>query len=271
MIAALETIEFEAQADLYAAAPEDVRAAHAIAVRGVGGALCATSLGLEPAAIFRRVLGLGVERPATEAELDEVIACMGALGPRFVVPVAPGYRPDSLPAWLEKRGFTKGYAWMKFSRPCEPLPKASTDLDIRVVGADLGSLFGKVVHEGFGLPPVVGQWVARLPGREHWACTMAFDGATPVGAGAVFVKGEFAWLGFGATLSSHRKRGAQNALLAHRIEEAAARGARVAVTETGERQADKPSNSYRNILRAGFEEKYLRQNYLSPPIGARQQ
>lgn len=39
----------------------------------------------------------------------------------------------------------------------------------------------------------------------------------------------------------------------------------VAVTETGERLPDKPSNSYRNILRAGFEETYLRQNCISPP------
>jgi hypothetical protein len=44
----------------------------------------------------------------------------------------------------------------------------------------------------------------------------------------------------------------------------AARGARTAVTETGERLPDKPSNSYRNILRAGFHERYLRHNYLSP-------
>ena len=44
----------------------------------------------------------------------------------------------------------------------------------------------------------------------------------------------------------------------------ASRGARTAVTETGERQPDKPSNSYRNILRAGFHERYLRHNYLSP-------
>jgi hypothetical protein len=54
-------------------------------------------------------------------------------------------------------------------------------------------------------------------------------------------------------------------MLARRLTEAAARGARVAVTETGERVPDKPSHSYRNILRAGFEEMYLRQNYLSPP------
>lgn len=48
------------------------------------------------------------------------------------------------------------------------------------------------------------------------------------------------------------------------LAEAAARGARTAVTETGERLPDKPSMSYRNILRARFHERYLRQNYLSP-------
>ena len=48
------------------------------------------------------------------------------------------------------------------------------------------------------------------------------------------------------------------------MREAAARGAQIACTETGERLPDKPSNSYRNILRAGFSEAYVRQNYLSP-------
>jgi GNAT superfamily N-acetyltransferase len=84
----------------------------------------------------------------------------------------------------------------------------------------------------------------------------------------VYVSGEYAWLGFGATLPAYRRHGAQNALLARRLAEAAARGARTAVTETGERVPDKPSSSYRNILRAGFHERYLRHNYLSPPATA---
>jgi hypothetical protein len=39
----------------------------------------------------------------------------------------------------------------------------------------------------------------------------------------------------------------------------------VAVTETGALFDGKPSNSYRNILRAGFELDYERPNYLSSP------
>jgi hypothetical protein len=76
------------------------------------------------------------------------------------------------------------------------------------------------------------------------------------------VSGGHAWLD-SARRSRLTGHGAQGALLALRLREAAARGARIAVTETGERLPDRPSASYRNILRAGFEEMYLRQNYMS--------
>jgi GNAT superfamily N-acetyltransferase len=67
-----------------------------------------------------------------------------------------------------------------------------------------------------------------------------------------------------ATLPEARGRGSQTALLAHRIAAAAEQGCSLVVTETGERVADRPSASYRNILRAGFEERYLRANYRAP-------
>ena len=157
---------------------------------------------------------------------------------------------------------------MKFSRGCDDLPASQTELDIRVVDAMHGRAFGRVVGEAFGLPETVRPWIAALAGRPGWIIVLAFDGDEPVAAGATYIRGEYAWLGFGGTLAAHRRRGAQNALLARRLQEAAARGARVAVTETGERRPDLPDKSYRNILRAGFKECYLRQNYLSPDPGA---
>jgi len=44
-----------------------------------------------------------------------------------------------------------------------------------------------------------------------------------------------------------------------------AAGCEVVLTETGEALRDKPSSSYRNIVRAGFDEEYVRPNYLSSP------
>jgi GNAT superfamily N-acetyltransferase len=154
---------------------------------------------------------------------------------------------------------------MKFQRPlAAAVSVPACDLDVRVVAAESAAAFGQVVCEGFGLQAQVAPWVAQLPGRAGWTCVMALDGALPVAAGAAFVKGRHAWLGFGTTLASHRRHGAQSALLARRLQEAAAQGAQVAVTETGQRLPDKPDNSYRNILKAGFVEAYLRPNYLSP-------
>jgi len=260
----LESIEYEAATDFFRAAPQGVRERYSIDSLDIGGANCLHSRDLEPAMVFRRAVGLGVETTASEASLDRVVRHMAGRGDRFAVPVAPGARPAQLPAWLEARGFTRGYAWMKFSRSCVDLPETSTDLDIRVIGEDMATEFARVIAGSFGLPDATRPWMAALCGRPGWVCTLARDGEIPVAAGAAYVRGRHAWLGFGGTLSAHRKLGAQTALLAVRLREVAARGAQVAVTETGERMADAPNHSYRNILRAGFVERYLRQNYLSP-------
>jgi len=264
---ALEGVEFDATADLYRAAPDGARAAHAIELTEVGPATCMTARAIEPAGVFRRAVRLGVGGAASETELDVALAHMSAhsQGHRYVVPVAPQSQPSELGSWLKKRGFVRGYAWMKFSRSCESPPKAECDLEFRIVGSDDAEAFGRVVASGFGLPASAAPWIGALAGRRNWVCVTAFDAGEPVAAGAAYVSDGYAWLGLGATLASHRRRGAQNAILARRLREAAERGARVAVTETGEQAPDKPSTSYRNILRAGFEERYLRLNYLSPP------
>jgi hypothetical protein len=56
--------------------------------------------------------------------------------------------------------------------------------------------------------------------------------------------------------------------MAARIGAARAAGAAVIVTETGETVEGRPANSYRNILRAGFEPAYVRPNYVSAPADA---
>lgn len=81
----------------------------------------------------------------------------------------------------------------------------------------------------------------------------------------MFVGSRVGWLGIAATLPEYRRRGAQSALLAARIRAAGGSGCELVVTETGALVDGKPSNSYRNILRAGFELDYVRANYLSSP------
>ena len=128
--------------------------------------------------------------------------------------------------------------------------------------------FTAVLAGGFEIPQSVTAMLSHLPGRPGWSWYLAHDGETPVACGALFVHGRHGWLGQAATLPAHRRRGAQSALIAARIGAAAAAGAEVVVTETGEIVDDRPTISYRNILRAGFRAAYLRPNYVSPPPDA---
>ena len=116
---------------------------------------------------------------------------------------------------------------------------------------------------GYGLPDAAGPWIAEAPDRG-WTCWLALDGDEPAAAAALYVAEAAGYLGFAATLEQHRRKGAQNGLLAARIRRARERGCDVVLTETGELREGLPSNSYRNILRAGFEEGAVTANWLRP-------
>ncbi len=105
---------------------------------------------------------------------------------------------------------------------------------------------------------------ANIVGRPGWSCYVAYDDSEPAGAGALFVHGGTGWLGFAATLPRFRGRGAQSAILATRIEAARTQGCSAVETETGELEDGRPSDSYRNIARAGFRELGVRANYRAP-------
>jgi GNAT superfamily N-acetyltransferase len=77
----------------------------------------------------------------------------------------------------------------------------------------------------------------------------------------MLVEEGIAEFGIAATLEEARGHGCQTALLHRRICDAAEAGCHTLFVETGERVPGRPSASYRNILRAGFEEAYLRPNW----------
>jgi GNAT superfamily N-acetyltransferase len=257
-----ERVELAGWAELWAAAPTDLAARHGIEATVVGGALC-TSVGQQASTMLNRVVGLGLDEPATDDDLDAIEAFFAPHGQSFYVSLNPKAAPRNLPARLEGRGFGKAYAWMKFARGVEPAPATETALRVQEIGPAEGADFGEVVAAGYELEPFTAAWLAELP-RTSWRCYVAYDGEEAAGAAALFAHGGDGYLCFAATRPEHRRKGAQSALLAARIRDAAAAGCERLFTETGERIPLKPSNSYRNILRFGFAEAYLRPNYLSP-------
>lgn len=247
--------ELEAFRDFYAAAPPELGARS----KEIGGVLCLRLEPLSTVTMFNRVLGLGIDAPATDEQLDEALEFVR--GVEAYVTVAPDARPDDLCEQLEARGLPADRGWTKFSRSTVNPPQASTSL--RVELDESGEAFAEAAARGFGVPDLFLDWLRRLAGRDGWQCFAAFDGDRAAAAGALFVTGRVAWNGIGATVPEHRGKGAQGALLAARIKAAAEAGCEVVVTETGEPVDGLANGSYRNIVRAGFEPLYVRRNYLS--------
>jgi hypothetical protein len=255
---ATERAELDAMRDLYVALDSSCE---------VGDAVCGVVQRLPESTMLNRALGVGLDAPATEEQLDEIVAAFAGRGCVCAVAVAPEAQPAELPAWLRARGFEPGYAWMKFSRRVGDPPTVETDLRVQEIGPEHADSFGRVVVAAYGMPTDLVSVSSVVVGRPGWHCFVAFAGDEPAGVAALHAGDGLGWLGFAGTVPELRGRGAQNALLAARTARAEELGLEQLVTETGARQPDRPSNSYRNILRNGFEEAYLRPNYIRAASG----
>jgi GNAT superfamily N-acetyltransferase len=247
---------------VHLAAPPSVAAALGLALFAGHGVVTAIASALDVLAL-NRVVGLGLRSPASEAQLDRVLAeARGAGARRIFVQVAPTAQPERLPDWLAARGGRPHNRWVRLWRRTAASERGATDLRVVEIDAALADAFARVVRTAFGMPPVVDPWLAAVVGRPGWRHFAAVSGDELVATGALFAASGLAWLGFAATLPGHRGRGAQSALIERRLREAAALGCEWAVTETAEELPDRPAPSYRNMRRLGFTEAYRRQNYV---------
>jgi GNAT superfamily N-acetyltransferase len=256
-----ERIEIEGLRELFAIPQPGV------AMRELDGAICTAATADPESRILNRAVGLGLDTPLTEEQLDAAIDFFEELGVTWFVSLAPEAGSDAL-SLLESQGFVADYAWAKFTRAADDAPRTETALRVECVGAEHARVFGEIVQRCYGFAPFAADWMEQLPATS-WRCYLALDGNEPAAAGALYVSERMGYLSFAATLPEHRRKGAQNALLARRIRDAREAGCDLVVTETGERIAGRPSNSYRNIERAGFELAYLRPNYRAPSTASR--
>ncbi|MFP3920892.1 MAG: GNAT family N-acetyltransferase [Dichotomicrobium sp.] len=227
----------------------------------VAGALPASAI------TINRTIGLGLERPVGRDEVAKAKNLYDEAGAkRYFLQLHPDVGRDAFVAACEELGLEKTRGWQKFHRGCDELvPDMRTEFTIREVGPDHGEAFARIVCDGFDLGEVAIPWLARLPGSSGgWRAFMAFDGETPVGTGGLFIKDDIAFTDFGATAPQYRGRGAQSANLAHRVRAALEAGCTRIYTCTGEEVEGDPQHSYANIMKMGFRELYLRENYAPP-------
>lgn len=213
--------------------------------------------------MLNRTVGLGTLEPLTEERLRRVVDTYGKHGIyRYFLHVHPRTLDDAPERLLSSLGLARARAWRKFRRGMQAVEDAVCSLRVERIGAKHANVFGRIAAEAFGLPPAAAEGIASLVGDPRWHLFMTFDGDTPAGTGGVFVDGSWAWCEYGATAPSFRRRGGQAALMRARIRVALAAGCEHIGTETGEPAPGDPQHSYRNILRCGFEEAELRENWI---------
>ena len=225
----------------------------------IGDAVCSVSAS-EPSILVNRVMSLGSESLPTVEQLVAIRELYEAAGvDRFFLHVVPG---SCDPKSLEAAGFRNYRGWMKFIRHTEQAPSGRSDLEIREIFVEYADEFARISGAAFGLRPESYPLVACVVGAVGYRSFMSFDGEAPAGTGVVFIDGTYGVLDWGATHPDFRRRGGQSAVLAERIRCAASEGCEYLYTMTGEAVPDDPQHSYSNILKAGFEEAYLRENWV---------
>ena len=120
--------------------------------------------------------------------------------------------------------------------------------------------WSRVLFAGFGMPP---EYDTMGIGVDPELCRRfgAWDGPDLVAAATVVVEGDTAGMFGASTLLSHRRRGAQSALLSARLREAVAAGAHWISAETGVETPGNPNSSLHNLRRAGLVDLYERANW----------
>ena len=252
-----DAIEAKAFMDLHRLAPADLRDREQFECLPISGG-CAISLPSAPVIGLNRVLGLG-----SIQDVDTAYNWMRQKAGNRFLQLHIDAASDEVRRWVQTRGLSEhGNGWSKLTlkAPVTSLEPRGGVLT-RKVRTEEAQLFGSLMCQGFNLPPVLMSLWAAIVGKDGWSCFFALDGETPVGSGAVYVAGKYAWLGGGTTLPEFRNRGVQKSLINSRINHGLACGVSTFVVETEAPSMDKPNISYDNLRKMRFEQAYDRKNF----------
>ncbi len=214
---------------------------------------------------FNRALKIGIDAPLKSTGIDEIMDFFRDNKiPRFFVQVSPEAEPGNIKDVLLSKGFKhyNNWAQLYYELPSDKLPKIESALSVKPIGLNEKSDFSRIIAESFGWEGLAGEIISAGIGRDDWLYFLIYDGDTPISAAAMHFYEDIASLAIGATLEEHRGKGAQKVLINYRTNKAIEAGCKFLATETAEDTPEKPSPSYRNMIRSGFKLAYVRPNYI---------
>ena len=106
---------------------------------------------------FNRVIGLGVDVPASGKQLKEIISIYKtARVNRFFVQLSPFATPEHITLDLEDSGFRFYNNWVKLFRKLKVIPTSRSPLDIRIINRDQATEFADIITQAFQWPACTG-------------------------------------------------------------------------------------------------------------------
>jgi hypothetical protein len=259
----VEGSEAAAYASLVAAPALEIKEHYGLASWIQGSTLAVLARALTSSLNLNRIIGLGVMQPASEQLLDSLTEFYAKQGLSFAIELSPRAEPPQLAEWLRVRRLRKIMATAMHYRVAEPIAVGASVIRVVRAREEDCNLVADICCAVFKMPAaaqVVISATGRLPQWRHW---LAYDEAgVPVAAALSFVDNGVGWLGWDATLPEGRGRGAQSALIAGRVTEAAQAGCRFVTAETALCVGGAEDPSLRNYRRSGFIEAYQRATYV---------
>lgn len=262
----IELAEMNAWADQWAAFREEDVARLRLGITRVGEVLVLTS----PVILFSHfncVQGLGLAKPATEEELDEILALFRDQGiGKFLVHHVPLAQPAALTDWLAARGLRPVGGWDRVFRGAEPLAvpfELPAGMSIEKVSKGTAEEWADFLTGMYRLEPAKPLLLALVE-REGWHHYALREGDRMVAARSMYVHGDgVAWWGVEAPVPGFMtQRFDLDFHLCHEIlREGLSLGVRRFVADVEKVDPNQGHDGYRNFDRLGFKRAYLRTNY----------
>ncbi len=214
-----------------------------------------------PVAEFNRVINLGVFEPATPAQVDEIVSLYARADLPFTIQLSPVATPSELAKWLSERGLRAGSEWAVLARRLGPAAEV-TGPNVVGVGPEEASTYARLYESAFGLPFGQGSIAASTIGRPGWYHYAAQVDRRAFAVAAMFVHESTALFAGSGTLRAESGRGAQTALIARRLADAAAMGCDLALVESSATFGEQTPAPLRNVLRADFRLAFRQPSFM---------
>jgi hypothetical protein len=267
---AIERAEVAAWLDLYEAAPADFAARQGLSIASDGDLVWTTCTAI-PFIHFNCVKNIGVDNPASEAQVDALLAHYrdaGIMRPWFYINLHT--EPSRLRCWLEARGLQQQGGWERIYRDATPLAAETLfpvdDLLVEEVTHETASQWASFIDRKYRLP--TSPWLIALVGRKGWRHYMLQRGGTVEAVRSLFIGADgAAWSGIDAPVPGIMAPSFNlDAMLGERVvRDGIAAGAKLFVADIEAPHPDRHGPAYRNYDRLGFRLSYSRSHYSYQP------